>query len=144
MGSCCTNLTADERIALEAERIRSNRIEQNQRASVLKTQEYIKLLLLGAGESGKSTLFKQMIALYGKGYTDDERKKFTSIISQNIISAMHNLVKRTRYGNMEDNFDGLETFGQLEEHNWEAANHIMDMTQDDVIGELEATYIADI
>jgi len=34
-----------------------------------------KLLLLGTGESGKSTLFKQMIKLYGVGFSDQDRKK---------------------------------------------------------------------
>ena len=44
------------------------------------------MLLLGAGESGKSTLFKQMIQIYGKGFPESERKGFTNIIYNNIIT----------------------------------------------------------
>jgi len=36
-----------------------------------------KLLLLGAGDSGKSTLFKQMKSIYGPGFTERERSKAT-------------------------------------------------------------------
>eukprot|EP00479_Gromia_sphaerica_P006985 TRINITY_DN2162_c0_g1_i1.p1 TRINITY_DN2162_c0_g1~~TRINITY_DN2162_c0_g1_i1.p1 ORF type:complete len:191 (+),score=28.71 TRINITY_DN2162_c0_g1_i1:187-759(+) len=52
-----------------------------------------KLLLLGAGESGKSTLFKQMITLYGQGYSLEDRQGFTNIVYNNTISAMKTLVK---------------------------------------------------
>ena len=48
----------------------------------------IKLLLLGAGESGKSTLFKQMKLLYGKGFSDDERRDWVPKIQAGTISAM--------------------------------------------------------
>lgn len=51
-----------------------------------------KLLLLGAGESGKSTLFKQMIKLYGTGFGEAERRAFEPIIYNNIITSMHTLL----------------------------------------------------
>lgn len=53
-----------------------------------------KLLLLGAGESGKSTLFKQMITIYGKGYTDEERQEYVGAIHRNAIEAMQELIKQ--------------------------------------------------
>jgi len=55
-------------------------------------QQINKLLLLGAGESGKSTLFKQMITIYGTGFPDHERKTFEPIIYNNIITSMQTLV----------------------------------------------------
>jgi len=54
-----------------------------------------KLLLLGAGESGKSTLFKQLITIYGRGYSEEERKSYTNIILQNTISFMKILVQQS-------------------------------------------------
>jgi len=47
-----------------------------------------KLLLLGAGESGKSTLFKQMITIYGKGFNAQDRAKFLGVIHQNIMNSI--------------------------------------------------------
>jgi len=47
-----------------------------------------KVLLLGPGESGKSTLFKQMINLYGKGFPDDDRKGFREAVHVNIITSI--------------------------------------------------------
>jgi GTPase SAR1 family protein len=51
----------------------------------------IKLLLLGAGESGKSTVFKQMKVIYGKNYTEEERRQALPTIYSNTISAMKTL-----------------------------------------------------
>jgi hypothetical protein len=45
----------------------------------------IKLLLLGAGECGKSTFFKQIGMLYGKPWSATDRANFRRIIHANTI-----------------------------------------------------------
>jgi hypothetical protein len=73
---------------------------QIQKEHVL-NEEVNKLLLLGAGESGKSTLFKQMIQIYGKGFSVEERKTYISVIGNNIIQAMKTLYQQSRiYGSV--------------------------------------------
>jgi GTPase SAR1 family protein len=52
-----------------------------------------KLLLVGAGESGKSTLFKQMVHLYGKGFGEDERRRYLPLIHDSVIDAMRTLIE---------------------------------------------------
>jgi len=47
-----------------------------------------KVLLLGPGESGKSTLFKQMLQLYGKGFSDEDRKGYREAIHIDIITSI--------------------------------------------------------
>jgi len=54
---------------------------------------------LGAGESGKSTLFKQMITIYGKGYSGQERAQYALSIHSSVISSMRTLCKQAeKYG----------------------------------------------
>ncbi|KER32440.1 hypothetical protein T265_01494 [Opisthorchis viverrini] len=52
----------------------------------------VKLLLLGTGESGKSTFVKQMRIIHGSGYTDDDKRAFIGLIYQNIFIAMHTML----------------------------------------------------
>ena len=46
----------------------------------------------GSGESGKSTIFKQMRILHGKGFSQDEREKMVEVIQQSIMAQMQVLV----------------------------------------------------
>jgi len=54
-----------------------------------------KLLLLGAGESGKSTLFKQMITIYGTGFTEKDKKSYIPIIFRNLVACIEELSKQS-------------------------------------------------
>lgn len=48
----------------------------------------VKLLLLGAGESGKSTLVKQMKIIHGDGYNKEELKAYMPTICDNLVHSM--------------------------------------------------------
>eukprot|EP00457_Paulinella_chromatophora_P006181 gb/GEZN01006199.1/.p1 GENE.gb/GEZN01006199.1/~~gb/GEZN01006199.1/.p1 ORF type:complete len:391 (-),score=45.30 gb/GEZN01006199.1/:300-1472(-) len=55
-----------------------------------------KLLLLGAGESGKSTLLKQMVQIYGDGFDKDEqRSPYVTVVWLNAIQSMQALCRAT-------------------------------------------------
>lgn len=54
----------------------------------------IKILLLGAGESGKTTLFKQMRLLYGQNnqFSAKEKSNFSRIIYKNVLTDLKRLL----------------------------------------------------
>eukprot|EP01121_Diplochlamys_sp_Union-15-3_P001966 TRINITY_DN1168_c0_g2_i1.p1 TRINITY_DN1168_c0_g2~~TRINITY_DN1168_c0_g2_i1.p1 ORF type:complete len:351 (+),score=57.19 TRINITY_DN1168_c0_g2_i1:89-1141(+) len=56
-------------------------------------QHQIKLLLLGAGESGKSTIAKQMKIIHLSGFSEDERLYFKDVIHSNILGSAKALVQ---------------------------------------------------
>lgn len=53
----------------------------------------IKLLLLGTGESGKSTFIKQMRIIHGTGYSDESKRDFIKYIRQNIFLAIETMIR---------------------------------------------------
>ncbi|KAH0551029.1 hypothetical protein GP486_007614 [Trichoglossum hirsutum] len=66
---------------------RNREIDRMIRADERKRAKEIKLLLLGAGESGKSTILKQMRLLYASGFSKNEREDYRCIIFSNILNA---------------------------------------------------------
>lgn len=53
----------------------------------------LKLLLLGCGESGKSTFIKQMRIIHGSGYSDEDKKGFCKLIYQNVFMSIQAMIK---------------------------------------------------
>ena len=53
----------------------------------------VKLLLLGTGESGKSTFIKQMRIIHGDGYTQEDRRQFRNVVFENLVTAMQTILK---------------------------------------------------
>mmetsp|Transcript_4882 Transcript_4882/g.7874 ORF Transcript_4882/g.7874 Transcript_4882/m.7874 type:complete len:352 (-) Transcript_4882:93-1148(-) len=56
----------------------------------------VKLLLLGAGQSGKSTVAKQMKIIHMDGFSAEERASYTSVICSNIVVSMRSILFAAR------------------------------------------------
>ncbi|CAA3009195.1 guanine nucleotide-binding protein alpha-1 subunit [Olea europaea var. sylvestris] len=87
MGSLCSkqrhcNQADSEENAQTAEIER--RIEQETKAE----KHIQKLLLLGAGDSGKSTIFKQIKLLFQSGFDEAELKGYTPVIHANVYQTI--------------------------------------------------------
>eukprot|EP01038_Epipyxis_sp_PR26KG_P013781 gene13781-18486_t len=70
---------------------RSRRIDRAAQQDYKKETEIAKLLLLGAGESGKSTVLKQLRMLYGTEYSEIEKIAFKESIYHNIVDTVEAL-----------------------------------------------------
>lgn len=64
---------------------KNKKIEREMNAEARRAESVIKLLLLGAGESGKSTIFKQMKILYGVTWDEEELIQMRPVVHSNII-----------------------------------------------------------
>jgi GTPase SAR1 family protein len=78
------------------EKKRSKEIDRRLRATRREMDKEVKILLLGAGESGKSTLAKQMKILHLQGFRDDERNNYKAVIASNVIISMKDLIKECK------------------------------------------------
>eukprot|EP01080_Neovahlkampfia_damariscottae_P012828 gene12828-7179_t len=58
-------------------------------------QNKLKLILLGAGESGKSTMFKQVKFKYSEGYTSKEKKELAVTVRSNVLTSLQSLISAT-------------------------------------------------
>ncbi|XP_035207371.1 guanine nucleotide-binding protein subunit alpha-11-like [Stegodyphus dumicola] len=85
--ACCMSDKAKEQKRINRE------IEKQLRNDKRAARRQLKLLLLGTGESGKSTFIKQMRIIHGSGYSDEDKRSFIKLVYQNIFMAMQSMVK---------------------------------------------------
>ncbi|KAI9333252.1 guanine nucleotide binding protein, alpha subunit [Obelidium mucronatum] len=85
MGNC--ESSPESTAALVASKHIDNLIKEDMKGM----ENTIKLLLLGAGETGKSTVLKQIKLIYGKGFEAEEKKVFRSAVLGNIMTCIKTL-----------------------------------------------------
>ncbi|CAK7234175.1 G-Protein alpha subunit [Sporothrix curviconia] len=66
---------------------RSRELDKVIRADEKRLAREVKLLLLGAGESGKSTVLKQMKLIYSQGFSKNEKLEWKPVVFNNIIQS---------------------------------------------------------
>ncbi|XP_055316178.1 guanine nucleotide-binding protein G(q) subunit alpha isoform X6 [Sitodiplosis mosellana] len=84
---CCLSEEAKEQKRINQE------IERQLRRDKRDARRELKLLLLGTGESGKSTFIKQMRIIHGSGYSDEDKRGFIKLVFQNIFMAMQSMIR---------------------------------------------------
>eukprot|EP00005_Dracoamoeba_jomungandri_P003252 CAMPEP_0174252840 /NCGR_PEP_ID=MMETSP0439-20130205/2207_1 /TAXON_ID=0 /ORGANISM="Stereomyxa ramosa, Strain Chinc5" /LENGTH=359 /DNA_ID=CAMNT_0015333489 /DNA_START=17 /DNA_END=1096 /DNA_ORIENTATION=- len=106
-----------EQLSAKELRARSKKIDRDLAKEKKKLENQIVLLLLGAGESGKSTIAKQMKFLHLSGYTDDERREWKKVVHTNVLASTVALIQ------------GAESLG-IPLQNTKAADEILEYCQD--------------
>ncbi|XP_063901458.1 guanine nucleotide-binding protein alpha-16 subunit-like [Zophobas morio] len=71
----------------------SRKIDEKLKLEGIDFRRQVKLLLLGTGESGKSTILKQLKVIHEKGFTDKEKEDYKYIIWGNITHSLRLLLE---------------------------------------------------
>ncbi|KAJ8046709.1 Guanine nucleotide-binding protein G(i) subunit alpha [Holothuria leucospilota] len=114
---CATS--AEDKAAAE----RSRMIDRNLKNDGEMAARVVKLLLLGAGESGKSTIVKQMKIIHEEGYSEEDCKQYKPVVYSNTIQSMIAIIRamgslKIDFGDSERADDARQLFalaGQAED-----------------------------
>ncbi|XP_072998246.1 guanine nucleotide-binding protein alpha-1 subunit isoform X1 [Typha latifolia] len=87
MGSFCSRPQSINKADAE-ENAQAAEIERRIAQETKAEQHIHKLLLLGAGESGKSTIFKQIKLLFQTGFDEAELRSYTPVIHANVYQTI--------------------------------------------------------
>ncbi|KAH8784239.1 G protein alpha subunit [Hyaloscypha finlandica] len=91
MGACMSTSSEQEEM-----KKRSQQIDKTLEEDSRRLRRECKILLLGSGESGKSTIVKQMKIIHQKGYSVDELALYRSTIYKNLVDCAKALIGAMR------------------------------------------------
>lgn len=119
MGCSHAKLTDEERAAIAKSRELDRDLTDRKRND----DRIIRVLLLGTGESGKSTILKQMRIIYQEeGFSNIEKETFKVVVRRNVVESMQTLLEGVETFNFE--FDSAEARA--------AAEHLMNVEAHDI------------
>eukprot|EP01123_Difflugia_compressa_P014586 TRINITY_DN775_c0_g3_i2.p1 TRINITY_DN775_c0_g3~~TRINITY_DN775_c0_g3_i2.p1 ORF type:complete len:347 (-),score=80.01 TRINITY_DN775_c0_g3_i2:244-1284(-) len=72
---------------------KTKEIEEELKKARKQAESKVKLLLLGTGDSGKSTFVKQMKVLHKDGFSNSEIAKFQGVLQENCLSSMQRILQ---------------------------------------------------
>ena len=90
---CCSNNSSAKHT--------SKRIDKELLKSARDHDDVVKLILLGIGESGKSTIVKQMKIIHGDGYSNEELNNFKTVVHSNLLTSMTQVINATEKLNIQ-------------------------------------------
>eukprot|EP01084_Bolivina_argentea_P171328 296828_1 len=93
MGTCVSSRESDLHTSMINQELNHDKREQH---------DVTKILFLGSGGSGKSTIFKQLRGIYGEGFNRQEMKIFISQIHEQVIRQMKYTLEILEEYRMED------------------------------------------
>ncbi|KAG1721024.1 heterotrimeric G protein alpha subunit [Suillus lakei] len=111
MGNCIST-NWRHRDTSRDEKARSDAIDSQLEEDFRKFRKECKILLLGSGESGKSTIVKQMKIIHQNGFTKDELMMFRPTIYQNTLDSAQAIVLQMCHMNVECIIPTNRTFAE--------------------------------
>jgi len=90
MGALCNAGNSSRNLAEDQ---KNRRISKEQQQAARQNDVVVKLLLLGTGDSGKTTLRKQLKNVYGDGFSESSRKQLAPVIVMNVIDGYKEVLK---------------------------------------------------
>ncbi|KAG6915448.1 hypothetical protein DXG01_011448 [Tephrocybe rancida] len=85
MGACISTVDREEKA-------RSDAIDRQIEEDGKKYKKECKILLLGSGESGKSTIVKQMKIIHQSGFSQAELEAYRPVVYKNVLDSVHGVL----------------------------------------------------
>ncbi|KAI0470169.1 G protein alpha subunit [Xylaria cf. heliscus] len=105
MGACMSSNKEDEE-----QKKRSQAIDRALDEDSKKLRRECKILLLGSGESGKSTIVKQMKIIHLKGYSEEELYNYRATVFKNLIECAKAVITAMEQFEIEPSSDGTRDY----------------------------------